>query len=222
MSLAESDRLLVEHVRSGQRRRLARADRPLRGPAAGICRSPHWRPRGQRGRGSRDLPGLSHQPAELRPVAAAGKLSVFDRRAQADRPPAPRGRRPAIAACRPARRPARGSRPTGCAGQQPAAQRRAAQAGRSTPWSPRCATRSTGSASAGIGTSWPAWRPCSSAVGATRKPPPGSSSASSRWRISNSSFSSGCGRWCASSNPTPTSFQSCKSPHDRSPSPMPS
>ena len=171
-SLAESDRLLVERVRNGQddawRELIARFEgRLLAFVEARI---------GSRA-ASEDVVqetflGFLTSLPNYDPVAVAGELSVFDRRAQADRPLA--ARRPPADACRfrRRRRAARGNRPPG--GAAPAACC-AAASGRAwknnRPGRRRSASRSSGCASGATGISWPAWSCCSSAAGATRRPP---------------------------------------------------
>lgn len=88
---SESDLLLTQRILRRRGRRLERVDRALRGPAAGLRRKPAAEPRRRRGRRPGDLHRLLDEPAELRRQPPPGDLPVFDRRAQVDRPLAPRG-----------------------------------------------------------------------------------------------------------------------------------
>ena len=89
--LAPSDQLLVGRIRAGEPDAWNELIARFEGPAAGVCRGPAGSPHGGRRRRAGDVPGLSQQPAQLRGLATAGKLSVLDRGAQADRSSAARG-----------------------------------------------------------------------------------------------------------------------------------
>ncbi len=167
------DALLIEQVRRGKPEAWKRLIAEYEGRLLAFVESRLWEgpPGGQRGRGAGNVHRPVDQPAELRRPAAARGLPVLDRRAQADRPPAPRGpppRAPAEFHRRLRRRrlgPAR-QRP---GGEQHRPQRRAARAWRKRRWPRRSPTSSTAGARRATGRrSW-SWSCCSPRAGATSR-----------------------------------------------------
>ena len=64
--ISEGDRLLIQQIRRRRSPRLGDADRPLRGPTAGLRPSPPARFVGGRGRGAGGVHRLSEQSAQFR------------------------------------------------------------------------------------------------------------------------------------------------------------
>ena len=89
--LAQSDQLLVNRIRAGEPDAWNELIARFEGRLLAFVEGRLGRRIGRRRRGAGDVFGLSEQPAQFRRLAAAGKLSVFDRGPQADRSLASRG-----------------------------------------------------------------------------------------------------------------------------------